>query len=281
MSAPNQDRAFLEHVDRELLGAGRPEPLWSLEPLTTLLARHVALGPDGRPLPPTRGQGQEVLRLRPDSPLGITELRRLEHERTLYPDSTGALRLTFWRDPGSRYFLRVSGGCVAYQDRLFGPFVPHDGGFTGPPPRSPAPPATPAQATGHGAARPGALSLAILSKDLAAARRLLRERPGEVHRLDGNGMSALHYALSAPHAEAVRLLLEHGADPNLASSHGLSPLMITVARRNTELTRLLLERGADPNEHERVQPARSSLLQLAEGLGDAKLVQLLRRHGAR
>lgn len=56
-------------------------------------------------------------------------LAKLDYEEVLNPRSTGALKLSFWKSEKGEYFYRVSGGCVAYQDQLFGQFKLEDGKF--------------------------------------------------------------------------------------------------------------------------------------------------------
>lgn len=44
------------------------------------------------------------------------------YSEKLHPFSTGEQSVTFWKDQDENFFFRVSGGCVEYMDRLYGPF---------------------------------------------------------------------------------------------------------------------------------------------------------------
>jgi hypothetical protein len=49
-------------------------------------------------------------------------MRRLPVAGTLDPMSTGALDVTFWKTDDGLYFVRTAGGCVVFNDLLYGPF---------------------------------------------------------------------------------------------------------------------------------------------------------------
>ena len=57
-----------------------------------------------------------------ENTLGERTLRRLPVTGTQNPASTGALAVTFWKTDDGLYFLRRSGGCVAFRELLYGPF---------------------------------------------------------------------------------------------------------------------------------------------------------------
>jgi ankyrin repeat protein len=78
----------------------------------------------------------------------------------------------------------------------------------------------------------------------AAVTRLLLGHQADVHRRDGNGWTALHYAVGAGRA-AVLLLLEAGADPNAAGADGWTPLHEAVRRMNPGSVATLCRFGAD------------------------------------
>ncbi|MCC6301336.1 MAG: ankyrin repeat domain-containing protein [Gammaproteobacteria bacterium] len=61
---------------------------------------------------------------------------------------------------------------------------------------------------------------------------------------DGEGRSALHWAVEGGSAEAVELLLAHGADVNLAARPDVTPLRLAVQGGRESIARALLEHGA-------------------------------------
>jgi ankyrin repeat protein len=78
----------------------------------------------------------------------------------------------------------------------------------------------------------------------ARVTRLLLGHRADVHRRDGNGWTALHYAVCAGRA-AVLLLLEAGADPNAAGADGWTLLHEAVQRINAGSVTALCRFGAD------------------------------------
>jgi hypothetical protein len=57
-------------------------------------------------------------------------IRLIESFRvTMDPESTGAIEVSFYKSDSGEYFFRRAGGCVAYQDLLFGPFRDAGGEF--------------------------------------------------------------------------------------------------------------------------------------------------------
>jgi ankyrin repeat protein len=85
---------------------------------------------------------------------------------------------------------------------------------------------------------------AFYDESRAAVTRLLLGHRADVHRRDGNGWTALHYAVGAGHA-AVQLLLEAGADPNAAGADGWTSLHEAVRRMNAGSVATLCCLGAD------------------------------------
>jgi len=56
----------------------------------------------------------------------VPDLRRVaDFACTLDPSSTGALQVDFWRGPAG-YYARARGGCEVWEERLFGPYAPHE-----------------------------------------------------------------------------------------------------------------------------------------------------------
>jgi ankyrin repeat protein len=61
------------------------------------------------------------------------------------------------------------------------------------------------------------------------------------------GMSALHHAARAGHAEALENLLDGGADINARSGDGSTPLVLALLNGQFDVAMKLIERGADVN----------------------------------
>lgn len=55
--------------------------------------------------------------------------KSLSYKEMLNPNSTGRLTISFLESDNGFYFYRVAGGCVAYEDDLFGPFILKEGEF--------------------------------------------------------------------------------------------------------------------------------------------------------
>jgi|GEM_PF-2792288 len=50
------------------------------------------------------------------------ELKEINYKIITHPMSTGALTTKFWKSSGGEYFFSISGGCLTYKHRTFGPF---------------------------------------------------------------------------------------------------------------------------------------------------------------
>ena len=91
---------------------------------------------------------------------------------------------------------------------------------------------------------------AVARKGNDAIVALLLARGAEVdagNPLDANNTTALHFAVMSGHASTVRLLLEAGADPNIRSIHFDAygtPLEIARGIGNEEIAEILLQHGA-------------------------------------
>ena len=62
------------------------------------------------------------------------------------------------------------------------------------------------------------------------------------------GVTALMWAVEAPHADIVHVLLETGADVEASSNKGFTPLLFAAMNGDIEVARSLVEAGADVNE---------------------------------
>jgi ankyrin repeat protein len=84
--------------------------------------------------------------------------------------------------------------------------------------------------------------------DPAVVQALLKGK-SDVHEKDGDGMTALHWAVLAHHPEVVKVLLAGGADVNAVDRFGYTPLQYaaTVDFGDAATVTPLLQAGADPN----------------------------------
>lgn len=109
--------------------------------------------------------------------------------------------------------------------------------------------------------------------------RFLLENNASVNAKDRDGATALMFGARAGNVEIVRLLLEKGADVNAKDNFFQSTaLMAAVIADNVEMVRLLLEDGADT---EAKDIDGSTALTLAKRLGNASIINLLKKKGGR
>lgn len=90
------------------------------------------------------------------------------------------------------------------------------------------------------------LADAVEQKDFAAVDGLLRAG-ADVNGAQGDGATALHWAVYLNEAPLVDRLIAAGANVNAANDHGVTPLGLACENRNEAIIDALLRRGADPN----------------------------------
>lgn len=105
---------------------------------------------------------------------------------------------------------------------------------------------------------------------------------------DGDGYSALHYAVLKHDNESaknlVQILLNGGANPNLKANNGCTPLITAVREGCFESAQILLKAGVSPNQ---VDNGVKAPLLLAvfhhriDGAQQLKFTKLLLKHGAK
>lgn len=74
---------------------------------------------------------------------------------------------------------------------------------------------------------------------------LIRLCGAPVDIIDGNGCTALHYAVCLGHADATSILLQLGAEPNRQDKKGRTPAHCGCAKGQYETVRLLYNHGAN------------------------------------
>ena len=75
----------------------------------------------------------------------------------------------------------------------------------------------------------------------------------------------------------LKLLLKYKADPDIKNDKGETPLFRPVLKSMYDNVELLLKAGADPN----IKISGDSYLDLAKENGDEKMIELLKKYGAK
>jgi ankyrin repeat protein len=90
------------------------------------------------------------------------------------------------------------------------------------------------------------LIAAVRQQDQALVRALLQKHV-DVNAAEGDGATALHWAVYHEDREVVELLLRAGANANAANDLAITPLYLASASGNGAIVRLLLAKGARPD----------------------------------
>ncbi len=110
--------------------------------------------------------------------------------------------------------------------------------------------------------------------DLQALSELLRQDPASANSKDGDGFSALHWAVDKP---TVELLLSKGADPNVSNAGGATPLMVAARKGRADIVASLIKHRADVAA---VTSTGWTALHNAANAGHEDVVRLLLSSGA-
>ena len=87
---------------------------------------------------------------------------------------------------------------------------------------------------------------AIRDDDHETVRALLSQKV-DVNAREGDGATALHWAVVRDDVGVVEGLLRAGADANAANDYGVTPISLACTNRNATVIEKLLDAGADPN----------------------------------
>jgi ankyrin len=87
---------------------------------------------------------------------------------------------------------------------------------------------------------------AVRTENTEAVRALLKQ-PLDVNAPEGDGSTALHWAVHRDNPTTVDLLMRAGARVNVANDLGVTPLYLACTNRSGDMVKKLLAAGADPN----------------------------------
>ncbi len=118
---------------------------------------------------------------------------------------------------------------------------------------------------------------AVKAKDRAAVRALLQKR-ADVNAPEGDGATALHWAVYRDDLELVNLLIAAGAKVNAANDLKVTPLNVAGANGNPAIVERLLKAGADPDAAS--ESGVTPLMEAARS-GSAGAVRALLEHEAK
>jgi ankyrin repeat protein len=117
---------------------------------------------------------------------------------------------------------------------------------------------------------------AVMAGDTAALRTLLAQR-ADVNTVQGDGATALHWAVYREDLETANLLIRAGANVKAANREGVTPLALACMNGNAALVETLLNAGADANE--RLLNGETALM-MASRTGNVAAMKVLLDHGA-
>lgn len=137
--------------------------------------------------------------------------------------------------------------------------------------------ATVGSAVARGAG-PGSTDLidAVRRHDRGSVERLLRQQV-DANARQGDGATALHWAIQEEALDLAALLIRAGANVNAANDLGMTPLIVAASNGSSAAIRTLLEAKADPNL---APPGRETPLMLAAWTGQVPAVAALLDAGA-
>ena len=117
----------------------------------------------------------------------------------------------------------------------------------------------------------------IQNGERAAALEAIHARGADVNATQGDGTTALHWAVYKVDRELVTELLKSGANPDVTNKYGSSPLAEAAKLGNLELVRQLLDAGANV---ESPNADGETALMLAARIGSLDVAKLLVERGA-
>ena len=123
-----------------------------------------------------------------------------------------------------------------------------------------------------------ALHWAVMNQDVESARSLIYAGANVRATTRLNAVTPLWLAAQSGDAVMVYMLLDNKADADTANGDGVTPLMIASASGNPDVVHVLLERGANPNAAERTYG--QTPLMFAAANNEADVITVLVDKGA-
>ena len=117
---------------------------------------------------------------------------------------------------------------------------------------------------------------AVREGNIDVARALVKQRV-DVNAPQGDGATALHWAVQLDDLNTVEFLLRAGARPNATNDTGVTPLYLACMNRNAVMIDRLLAAGANPNA---ALLKGETVLMMCARSGTASAVKALLLHGA-
>ena len=113
-------------------------------------------------------------------------------------------------------------------------------------------PAEPLQTMENSPPESRELHRAAAAGDVESVKRLIDENPDGINSKDSpGGLTPLHEAARAGHADVAQVLIAAGADPNIPNRYGKTPLYWATGGRTVEFVNLLIQAGSDVNAVDR------------------------------
>jgi ankyrin repeat protein len=116
---------------------------------------------------------------------------------------------------------------------------------------------------------------AVKRGETSTIKDILKRNSRLINAKDNDGLTPLHYAVTAGRKELVSLLLARGADVNARDNRGATPLHLAVDRVQREIAHYLISRGADINA--RTNNGKTALA-WAQERGHSEMAEFLRRY---
>jgi ankyrin repeat protein len=120
------------------------------------------------------------------------------------------------------------------------------------------------------------LADAAQKKNFDAVQSLL-EQQEKVNTAQGDGMTALHWAVYHDDLDVTKRLIKAGADVKAKNRYGVMPLSLACTNGNGEIVELLIDAGADPNA---TNAGGETVLMTAARTGRRQPVEILLAHKA-